>query len=52
MTDQAGADRPRPAEPEGGDPVCWLELVCPACGRLAEEPRPTRCRQCGADLPT
>lgn len=35
---------------EGGDPACWLHRVCPACGRLADEDRPTRCPACGADL--
>lgn len=24
------------AEPEGGDPVCWLHLVCESCGALIE----------------
>ena len=22
--------------PEGGDPVCWLHLVCESCGALLE----------------
>lgn len=35
-------------EPEGGDPACWLNRVCPECGRLAEEAPPTRCAGCGA----
>jgi rubrerythrin len=39
------------AEPEGGDPACWLRRVCPACGRLAEEDPPTRCPACGELLP-
>jgi hypothetical protein len=45
---------PRPApvpEDEGGDPACWLNRVCPACGRLAEENPPTRCPACGEELP-
>ncbi|RBY77614.1 MarR family transcriptional regulator [Geodermatophilus sp. TF02-6] len=42
---------PRPAEPEGGDPACWLHRVCPACGRLADEDPPTRCAACGEPLP-
>ncbi|MGK5111577.1 MULTISPECIES: hypothetical protein [unclassified Geodermatophilus] len=41
----------RPAEPEGGDPACWLQRVCPACGRMAEEDPPTRCAACGEPLP-
>lgn len=23
-------------EPEAGDPVCWLHLVCDSCGALIE----------------
>ena len=23
-------------EPEAGDPVCWLHLVCESCGALIE----------------
>jgi hypothetical protein len=42
---------PSPAEPEGGDPACWLQRVCPACGRLADEDPPTRCAACGELLP-
>ncbi|HTF53397.1 MAG TPA: hypothetical protein VK735_38620 [Pseudonocardia sp.] len=40
----------------GGDPVCWLHLVCPECGRLAsaeDEPRSGGhggCPECGAEL--
>jgi rubrerythrin len=47
-------DVPRRANPapddEGGDPACWLNRVCPQCGRLAEEDPPTRCAACGAEL--
>jgi hypothetical protein len=25
-----------PVEPEGGDPACWLDHVCPDCGRCVE----------------
>lgn len=44
----------RPAgEPEGpekgGDPACWLDRVCPECGRFAEGPG-TVCEQCGHEL--
>jgi DNA-binding MarR family transcriptional regulator len=49
--DGAEAERRRPAEPEGGDPACWLQRVCPACGRMAEEDLPTRCAACGEPLP-
>jgi hypothetical protein len=38
--------RPAPVD-EGGDPVCYLHRVCPACGRLADEDPPTRCPSCG-----
>ena len=31
---------------EGGDTVCWLDRVCPACGRLNAEPGPA-CEACG-----
>ena len=24
-------------EPEGGDPACWLDRVCPECGMFLEE---------------
>jgi hypothetical protein len=40
-----------PPDDDGGDPACWLNRVCPACGRLADEDPPTRCPSCGADLP-
>jgi rRNA maturation endonuclease Nob1 len=36
---------------EGGDPACWARLVCPACGRLTEDPQARRCAACGAELP-
>jgi hypothetical protein len=36
---------------EGGDAACWLNRVCPACGRLADEGPPTRCPACGEELP-
>jgi hypothetical protein len=38
----------------GGDPACWMHLLCPECGRLAGEDdsgaRPTHCPGCGAEL--
>jgi rubrerythrin len=40
-----------PVPDEGGDPVCWLHRVCPACGRIADEDPPTRCPACGGALP-
>lgn len=33
-------DRPRPAGPEplpGGEPACWLDIVCDACGQVRED---------------
>lgn len=40
-------------EPEGGDAACWLDLVCPECGRMWEDSpaeRPERCPHCDAPL--
>jgi hypothetical protein len=33
----------------GGDPACWLNRVCPECGRFAEGSG-ARCEQCGHEL--
>lgn len=33
---------------EGGDPVCWLDRVCDACGAMREDMRAARCARCGA----
>jgi len=56
----ANADQSRsrarvPEAEQGGDPVCWLHLVCPECGRFnsAEDGGPAedgRCAACGAEL--
>jgi len=35
---------------EGGDPACWLQNVCPACGLLVEGRLPERCPRCGTPL--
>jgi hypothetical protein len=39
---------------EGGDPVCWLALVCPECSAMPTEAptgdSPDRCWRCGASL--
>jgi rubrerythrin len=35
---------------EGGDPVCWLDRVCPGCGRLDDGARPEVCPACGTAL--
>ncbi|MGW7578555.1 DUF309 domain-containing protein [Streptomyces sp. NPDC054765] len=37
-----------PAHDEGGDPACWLDQVCAACGRIRERPRSAVCEHCGA----
>ena len=37
---------------EGGDPACWMHLVCPSCGLMTEEdPPPTVCPRCGEERP-
>jgi ribosomal protein S27AE len=51
----ASATTPEPAAtgtagPEGGESVCWLERVCPECGRLADTAPPVRCTRCGTLL--
>jgi rubrerythrin len=33
-----------------GDSVCWLRLVCPECGAMAESEPPVDCPQCGARI--
>jgi rubrerythrin len=33
-----------------GDSVCWLRLVCPDCGAMAEAEPPADCPQCGARI--
>lgn len=35
---------------QGGDEACWMDRVCPECGRLADEAPPARCERCGAEL--
>jgi len=36
-------------ETEGGDPVCWMHLLCPACGAMPDPEEPDRgtCPRCG-----
>lgn len=52
LTEPATVDPvpPSPPEDQGGDPACWLNRVCPDCGRFAAEP-PTTCPACGAPIP-
>ncbi|MFH8404127.1 DUF309 domain-containing protein [Streptomyces sp. NPDC018019] len=33
---------------EGGDPACWLDRVCPECGRIPDRPAESGCEHCGA----
>ena len=33
-----------------GDPACWLDAVCPECGRIREHPASTVCEHCGTSL--
>jgi uncharacterized protein YeaO (DUF488 family) len=37
-------------EDEGGESVCWLDRVCPECGRLSEGRTARTCPACGAAL--
>ncbi|MFD5185994.1 hypothetical protein ACFWMQ_26000 [Streptomyces sp. NPDC058372] len=39
-----GAVRP---EPEGGEAPCFLDRVCPGCGRVSDDPAPVYCSRCG-----
>ncbi|MFH8474674.1 cupin domain-containing protein [Streptomyces sp. NPDC018000] len=32
---------------EGGEAPCVLDRVCPACGRLSQDPEPVFCSRCG-----
>jgi quercetin dioxygenase-like cupin family protein len=32
---------------EGGEAPCLLDLVCPGCGRLSQDPEPVFCSRCG-----
>ena len=45
--DSSTAPEPTSHEPIGGDPVCWLERVCPDCGALVEAELPALCWRCG-----
>jgi hypothetical protein len=33
---------------QGGDPACWLNRVCNACGRFIDDPLADACPTCGA----
>lgn len=45
-----GEDRDSREARTGGDPVCWLEHVCPECGALVEAELPAVCWRCGAEV--
>ena len=45
VTEQA-----RNVDDTAGDPVCWLDKVCPTCGRLTGDDEPT-CPRCGDAMP-
>ncbi|MEV8566223.1 hypothetical protein AB0436_11720 [Streptomyces sp. NPDC051322] len=42
---------PAAVEREGGEAACLLNLVCPECGRLAQESGARFCSRCGERLP-
>jgi hypothetical protein len=35
---------------DGGDAVCWLNRVCPECGRFLDREPPTTCPACGRSV--
>jgi ribosomal protein S27AE len=44
----------REYEAEGGDPVCWMHLLCPSCGAMPDPadgdgPASTTCPRCGEE---
>ena len=53
MTDAASPDSALSGDDApAGDPVCWLERVCDACGALEDGPPAPGCARCGAPRPT
>jgi hypothetical protein len=50
--DEAAAAQIREPGERGGDPVCWLHLVCPACGAIADAAPLATCPACGSSLQT
>jgi NMD protein affecting ribosome stability and mRNA decay len=36
----------------GGDPVCWIDRVCPECGRFQDDRDAPVCQSCGAPRET
>jgi rubrerythrin len=49
IADRTGRGR-RVEEPVGGEPVCLMHRLCPACGGLANEDPPTTCPHCGSEI--
>lgn len=47
---RAGDGRSPWEDDQPGDSVCWLRLVCPDCGAMAEAEPPADCPQCGARI--
>jgi predicted amidophosphoribosyltransferase len=39
------------ADSDAGDPVCWLERLCPECRAMPTEESPRVCWRCGAPIP-
>lgn len=34
-----------------GEPVCWMDMLCPFCGLLIERTEAVSCPHCGAQRP-
>jgi rubrerythrin len=51
---EGGPDRAEPMpyadQDSGGDPVCWLDKVCPSCGLFTGDRPAATCPRCGEDL--
>jgi uncharacterized protein YeaO (DUF488 family) len=45
---QAAADV---EQERGGDPACWLSMVCPRCGAMTCAQPPATCPQCHCEVP-
>jgi ribosomal protein S27AE len=50
MREPSGADDTDLTDDAGGDPVCWLNRLCPECGAMPTGGA-TTCWRCGADVP-
>lgn len=38
-------------EPPGGEAPCFVDRVCPGCGRVPDDPAPVYCSRCGEEFP-